>query len=185
MLWWFALNLLRGLASKNGYFRALLFHKCLIFNDRFFKSACSADLPPCGAFSRSGFIRNVPPLTKTAARMAKITCTGVSSKTAVFQLGASSSGGFFTWASSMADRRPPGARRSNSSVRIPTNRLRSLFLTKTMHPWKPAACAPPVERLLKTRGKGLLFYYPMQIQASCTQTCEFCEIYPVSRKDWV
>ena len=57
-----ALTLLRGLASKNGYFRALLNRKCLILNSQFFQSACSADLPPCGAFSHSGFIRNVPPL---------------------------------------------------------------------------------------------------------------------------
>ena len=56
------LALLRGLASKNGYFRALLNRKCLILNSQFFQSACSADLPPCGAFSHSGFIRNVPPL---------------------------------------------------------------------------------------------------------------------------
>jgi len=64
--------------------------------------------------------------------MAKSTSTGVSSKTAASQEGAFSRGRFFTLASSMADRRPPGARRSNSSVRIPANLLRSLFLTKTM-----------------------------------------------------
>jgi transposase len=53
---------LRGLAAKNGYFRALLNRKCFILNGRFFKSACSADLPPCGPFLRNGFMRNVPPL---------------------------------------------------------------------------------------------------------------------------
>ncbi len=87
---------------------------------------------PLRGFSSQWFHKACSSAVKNAARMAKSTSTGVSSKTAASQVGAFSRGKRFTLASSMADRRPPGARRSNSPVRIPANLLRSLLLTKTV-----------------------------------------------------